>query len=106
MASTVESRHGGVRPGAAGRRTIDPVLAGQLGFPLLLIAVWQVTGMLAGDFYVATPVQAVDALADGVSSGWFFESLAATLWATAIGFAIALNSLLLRLERRMYGRQA
>ena len=25
-------------------------------------------------------LQAVDALADGVSSGWFFDSLAATLW--------------------------
>ena len=72
-----------------GRRAVDPVLAAQIAFPLLLIAVWQVVGMLAGDFYVATPVQAVDALADGISSGWFFESLAATLTATAIGFAIA-----------------
>jgi len=70
-------------------RRIDPVLAGQVGFPLLLIAAWQLAGMLAGDFYVATPVQAVDALIDGVSAGWFFESLAATLTAVAVGFAIA-----------------
>ncbi len=55
----------------------------------MLLAIWQVVGMLAGDFYVATPVQAVDALADGVSGGWFFDSLGATLAATALGFAIA-----------------
>jgi NitT/TauT family transport system permease protein len=67
----------------------DPVLAGQIAFPLLLLAAWQATGMLAGDFYVATPVQAVDAIADGISGGWFFESLAATLGAVAVGFAIA-----------------
>ena len=45
--------------------------------------------MLAGDFYVATPLQAVEAIADGVSGGWFFESLAATMGAVAVGFAIA-----------------
>jgi NitT/TauT family transport system permease protein len=67
----------------------DFVLAGQIGFPLLLLVVWQVAGMLAGDFYIATPLQAVDAIGDGISGGWFFESLAATLGAVAIGFAIA-----------------
>ena len=45
--------------------------------------------MLAGDFYVATPVQAADAISGGISSGWFFESLGATLAAAAVGFAIA-----------------
>ena len=88
MASTVGSRQE-VRSRTAGRRAVDPVLAAQIAFPLLLIAVWQVVGMLAGDFYVATPVQAVDALAGGVSKGWFFDSLGATLAATVIGFAIA-----------------
>ena len=87
MASTVQSGQG--IPSASARQPIEPILIGQVGFPLLLIGIWQVTGMLAGDFYVATPVQAVDAIADGISSGWFFESLGATLAATAIGFAIA-----------------
>ncbi len=64
-------------------------VAAQVALPLLLIAAWQVTAMLAGDFYVATPGQAVDALSDGVSAGWFFESLGATLAATGVGFAIA-----------------
>ncbi len=67
----------------------DPIVFGQIGFPLLLLAVWQVAGMLAGDFYIATPLQAIDAIADGISGGWFFESLTATLSAVAIGFAIA-----------------
>ena len=72
------------------RRTgADPVVIGQIAFPLVLLAVWQVAGMLAGDFYIATPVQAVEAIADGISDGWFFESLAATVGAVAIGFAIA-----------------
>ena len=71
------------------RRASDPVLYGQLLLPLVLLAIWQVVGMLAGDFYVATPVQAADAVADGVSGGWFFDSLGATLAATALGFAIA-----------------
>ena len=88
MASTVGTRQE-VRSRTAGRRGVDPVLAAQIAFPLLLIVIWQVTGMLAGDFYVATPVQAVDALAGGVSKGWFFDSLGATLAATVIGFAIA-----------------
>ena len=57
--------------------------------PIALLVIWQVVGMLAGDFYVATPVQAADAIADGISSGWFFDSLGATLVATGIGFAIA-----------------
>ena len=74
---------------AAPRERRDGVLLGQLAFPLALLAIWQVVAMLAGDFYVATPAQAVDAIADGISSGWFFESLGATLVATAIGFAIA-----------------
>ncbi|HWM09301.1 MAG TPA: ABC transporter permease subunit [Solirubrobacteraceae bacterium] len=64
-------------------------LAAQVALPILLIAAWQVTAMLAGDFYVATPGQAADALSDGVSAGWFFESLGATLAATGVGFAIA-----------------
>jgi NitT/TauT family transport system permease protein len=76
---------GSARRGGGG----DLVLAGQIALPLLLLAAWQVIGMLAGDFYVATPVQAVDAIADGIAGGWFFESLAATLGAVAIGFAIA-----------------
>lgn len=88
MASTIGSRQE-LRSGESNRRAVDPVLAAQIGLPLLLIAVWQVTGMLAGDFYVATPVQAVDALAGGVSKGWLFDSLGATLAATGIGFAIA-----------------
>ena len=75
MASTVGSRR--EMRSSAGRRAVDPVLAAQIAFPLALIAIWQVTGMLAGDFYVATPVQAVDALAGGVSKGWFFDSLGA-----------------------------
>jgi NitT/TauT family transport system permease protein len=74
---------------AARRRRLDPVLAGQIALPLLLLAAWHVTGMLAGDFYVATPVQAADALAGGLESGWFFDSLGATLAAAAVGFAIA-----------------
>jgi NitT/TauT family transport system permease protein len=88
MASTVGTRQD-VRSRSATGRAVDPVLLGQLAFPLALIALWQVVGMLAGDFYVATPVQAVDAVADGVSGGWFFNSLGATLAATAIGFLIA-----------------
>ena len=40
------------------RRAIDPVFLGQLALPLLLVGIWQIVGMLAGDFYVATPVQA------------------------------------------------
>ena len=71
------------------RRSRDPVLAGQMLLPLVLLAIWQVVGMLAGDFYVATPVQAADALGDGISGGWLFDSLGATLAATALGFAIA-----------------
>lgn len=73
----------------ARRSSSNPVLYGQMVLPLVLLAIWQVVGMLAGDFYVATPVQAVDAVADGVSGGWFFDSLGATLAATALGFAIA-----------------
>jgi NitT/TauT family transport system permease protein len=73
----------------SGGRRVDPVLIGQLGFPLALLVVWQVVGMLAGDFYVATPVQALDAVLSGISSGWFFDSLVATLTAVLIGFAIA-----------------
>jgi NitT/TauT family transport system permease protein len=68
------------------RRTADPVLLGQLALPLLLIGIWQVVGMLAGDFYVATPVQAFDAVSGG---DWFWSSLGATLLATLVGFAIA-----------------
>jgi NitT/TauT family transport system permease protein len=74
---------------AAPRERRNGVLLGQLAFPLALLVIWQLVGMLAGDFYVATPVQAADAIADGISSGWFFDSLGATLAATAIGFAIA-----------------
>lgn len=70
----------------ARRRTADPVLIGQLALPLLLLGLWQLTGMLAGDFYVATPVQAFDAVADG---DWFWSSLGATLAAVGVGFAIA-----------------
>jgi NitT/TauT family transport system permease protein len=68
------------------RRAIDPVFLGQLAFPLLLVGIWQIVGMLAGDFYVATPVQAFDAVA---GSDWFWGSLGATLSATVVGFAIA-----------------
>ena len=75
------------RRGARRAPTVRPVRPAAL--PLVLLAIWQVVGMLAGDFYVATPVQAADALADGVSGGWFFDSLGATLAATALGFAIA-----------------
>ena len=71
---------------ATPRRVADPVLLGQLALPLLLVGVWQIVGMAAGDFYVATPVQAFDAVADG---NWFWSSLGATLAATAVGFAIA-----------------
>jgi NitT/TauT family transport system permease protein len=71
---------------AAPSRTFDPVRAGQIAVPLVLLAIWQVVGMLAGDFYVATPVQALDAL---TGADWFFGSLGATLAAAGIGFAIA-----------------
>jgi NitT/TauT family transport system permease protein len=71
------------------RGGFDSTLAAQIAFPLMLVVVWQVVGMAAGDFYVATPVQAADAIGDGISGGWFFESLGATLAATAAGFAIA-----------------
>jgi NitT/TauT family transport system permease protein len=71
------------------RSGLDPVLLAQIAFPLLLLVIWQAAGMIAGDFYVATPVQAVDAIADGISGGWFFESLGATLTAALVGFAIA-----------------
>ena len=46
---------------AAPRERRDSVLAAQIAFPLALLVIWQVVGMLAGDFYVATPLQAVDA---------------------------------------------
>ena len=68
------------------RRAIDPVFLGQLALPLALVGIWQIVGMLAGDFYVATPVQAFDAVA---GSDWFWGSLWATLSATLVGFAIA-----------------
>ena len=84
MASIAGARRPGRRRGLG-----DPIVAAQLAFPLALLVAWQVIGMLVGDFYVATPVQAVDALATGVSSGWFFESLSATLLAVLLGFAIA-----------------
>jgi NitT/TauT family transport system permease protein len=70
-------------------RRVHSALAGQVAFPLLLLVLWQIAGMLAGDFYIATPVQAADAVASGVSGGWFFESLGATLAAVGAGFAIA-----------------
>ena len=41
--------------------------------------------MLAGDFYIATPADAVGAL-DG---DWFYGSLGATLFAAFVGFMIA-----------------
>jgi len=72
------------------RRTrSDGVLAAQIAVPLLLLGAWQAIGTLAGEFYVATPVQAYEAISDGISGGWFFDSLGATLTAAAIGFAIA-----------------
>ena len=71
---------------AAPRRTFDAVRVGQLALPLALLALWQVAGMLAGEFYVATPVQALDVL---TGADWFWGSLGATLAAVGVGFAIA-----------------
>jgi len=66
----------------AGRATI---IAGQLAIPLVLLAVWHLSAVLAGDFYIATPAESLAAL-DG---DWFFGSLGATLAATFLGFLIA-----------------
>ena len=56
------------RRAPAAPRRLDTVLVGQLALPLALLAIWQIVGMLAGDFYVATPVQALDAC-DGAATG-------------------------------------
>lgn len=61
------------------------ILIGQAAIPLALLAVWQVSAMLAGDFYIATPADAFAAL----DRDWFFDSLGATLLAALIGFLIA-----------------
>jgi hypothetical protein len=58
-----------------------PVLAWQIAIPLLLLAAWQLAAMLAGDFYIATPADAVGAL----DSDWFYGSLGATLFAAFAG---------------------
>ena len=81
MATVAPSAHR-----SAPRATLDPVRAGQLALPLVLLLLWQIAGMLAGAFYVATPVQALDAL---TGADWFWGSLGATLAAVGVGFAIA-----------------
>ena len=69
------------------RRAIDPVLAGQLALPLAAARVWQLVGMLAGDFYVATPAAGRRRARHG--GDWFYGSLGATLFAAFVGFMIA-----------------
>jgi NitT/TauT family transport system permease protein len=67
----------------------DPVRIAQLLFPLALLALWQVLAVVLGDFFVAPPLAALDALLGGVSAGWLGADAGVTLIALVYGYAFA-----------------
>lgn len=68
----------------------DPVRLAQLLFPLALLVLWQILALILGDFFVASPLEALRALIRGISAGWLGADGAVTLIALVYAYLLAI----------------
>ena len=79
---------------------LDPVRIAQFAFPVALVVLWQLLSMVLGEFFVASPLASLRALAQGVRDGWFSENAVVTVvalvyaYALSVGFGVVIGFLL------------